>query len=111
MSDTGTWISSRRIVPAIWISFRSSVLDFNYNNGVIPQSRRYTSGRSSRDATQASPYGRALVAGRETLRATVVDVAGAILANDGPAGLTMRRLATALGCTTTVLYTMFASKQ
>ena len=38
-------------------------------------------------------------------------MAGAILANDGPAGLTMRRLATALGCTTTVLYTMFASKQ
>jgi AcrR family transcriptional regulator len=34
-----------------------------------------------------------------------------MLANEGPAGLTMRRLATALGCTTTVIYTMFASKQ
>jgi AcrR family transcriptional regulator len=34
-----------------------------------------------------------------------------ILAKDGPAALTMRRLAAALGCTTTVLYTMFASKQ
>lgn len=63
------------------------------------------------DATETSPYRRALGAGRETLRATVVDAAGAILANDGPSGLTMRRLAGALGCTTTVLYTMFASKQ
>ena len=30
---------------------------------------------------------------------------------EGSAGLTMRRLAAALGCTTTVLYTMFSSKQ
>lgn len=45
------------------------------------------------------------------LRATVLDAAGEILARDGPAGLTMRRLASALGCTTTVLYTTFASKQ
>ena len=45
------------------------------------------------------------------LRATVLDTAGEILTGEGPAGLTMRRLASALGCTTTVLYTMFASKQ
>ncbi len=45
------------------------------------------------------------------LRATVLDAAGQILAGEGPAGLTMRRLASVLGCTTTVLYTMFASKQ
>jgi AcrR family transcriptional regulator len=41
----------------------------------------------------------------------VIEAAGELLATDGPAGLTMRRLAAALGCTTTVLYTMFASKQ
>jgi AcrR family transcriptional regulator len=41
----------------------------------------------------------------------VLDAAGEILTREGPAGLTMRRLASALGCTTTVLYTMFASKQ
>jgi AcrR family transcriptional regulator len=56
-------------------------------------------------------YERARAAGRETLRATVLDSAGEILAAEGPAGLTMRRLASALGCTTTVLYTMFASKR
>jgi AcrR family transcriptional regulator len=60
---------------------------------------------------QSSPYERARAAGREALRATVLDTAGEILAKQGPAGLTMRRLAAALGCTTTVLYTMFASKQ
>jgi|SRR5579859_1725076 len=58
-----------------------------------------------------SPYERARAAGRERLRATIVDVAAALLAKYGPAGLTMRRLAAAVGCTTTVLYTMFASKQ
>jgi AcrR family transcriptional regulator len=41
----------------------------------------------------------------------VLDAAGEILAVEGTAGLTMRRLAASLGCTTTVLYTMFASKQ
>jgi AcrR family transcriptional regulator len=63
------------------------------------------------DPAQSSPYERARAAGRKALRATVLETAGAILAKEGPAGLTMRRLAAALGCTTTVLYTMFASKQ
>jgi AcrR family transcriptional regulator len=62
-------------------------------------------------AASASPYAQARAAGREALRAAVLDAAGEILTRDGPAGLTMRRLASALGCTTTVLYTMFASKQ
>jgi AcrR family transcriptional regulator len=62
-------------------------------------------------AASASPYAHARAAGREALRAAVLDAAGEILTRDGPAGLTMRRLASALGCTTTVLYTMFASKQ
>jgi AcrR family transcriptional regulator len=58
-----------------------------------------------------SIYERARAAGRDALRAGVLDTAGGILAREGPAGLTMRRLASAVGCTTTVLYTMFASKQ
>src|SRR5260370_26962271 len=58
-----------------------------------------------------SRYEQALREGHQTLRAAVLDVAGEILAAEGIAGLTMRRLASALGCTTTVLYTMFASKQ
>ena len=65
----------------------------------------------SQDLTSASPYERARAAGREALRATVIEAAGEMLAREGPAGLTMRRLAAALGCTTTVLYTMFSSKQ
>jgi AcrR family transcriptional regulator len=59
----------------------------------------------------ASPYQQARAAGRRALRAAVIDAAGVLLASDGPAGLTMRRLARRLGCTTTVLYTMFDSKQ
>jgi AcrR family transcriptional regulator len=66
--------------------------------------------RSSDDATPATPYERARAAGRDALRATVIEAAGQILAKDGPRGLTMRRLASALGCTTTVLYTMFGGK-
>src|SRR5260370_6255307 len=58
-----------------------------------------------------SRYEQALRERHQTLRAAVLDVAGEILAAAGIAGLTMRRLASALGCTTTVLYTMFASKQ
>jgi AcrR family transcriptional regulator len=57
------------------------------------------------------PYDRARAAGREALRSAVIETAGEILARDGAAGLTMRRLAAALGCTTTVLYTMFGGKQ
>jgi AcrR family transcriptional regulator len=58
-----------------------------------------------------SRYERALREGHHSLRAAVLGTAGEILAAEGIAGLTMRRLASALGCTTTVLYTMFASKQ
>jgi AcrR family transcriptional regulator len=67
--------------------------------------------QSPQDLASASPYQRARAAGREALRATVIEAAGDMLAREGPAGLTMRRLASSLGCTTTVLYTMFSSKQ
>jgi AcrR family transcriptional regulator len=88
-----------------------SILQVDYDNSVIAQSRRYRTDQSSGNATQASPYERARGAGRDALRATVIEAAGELIATDGAAGLTMRRLAAALGCTTTVLYTMFASKQ
>jgi AcrR family transcriptional regulator len=58
-----------------------------------------------------SRYEQALRDGRRALRAEVLGAACEILAREGIGGLTMRRLASALGCTTTVLYTMFVSKQ
>jgi AcrR family transcriptional regulator len=85
-----------------------SVLQVEYHNGVISQSQRYSD--EAHDPAQPSPYERARAAGREALRATVIDAAGEILAKQGPAGLTMRGLAAALGCTTSVLYTMFGDK-
>lgn len=66
---------------------------------------------SSPTAPEGSRYARALREGRQALRGAVLVAASEILATDGIKGLTMRRLASALGCTTTVLYTMFASKQ
>jgi AcrR family transcriptional regulator len=74
-------------------------------------SRCYKTDGPAARLPSGKPYDRARAAGREALRAAVIEAAGEILARDGAAGLTMRRLATALGCTTTVLYTMFASKQ
>jgi len=68
-------------------------------------------GSSSAVPAEGSRYAQALREGRQALRATVLIAASEILAREGIAGLTMRRLAAALGCTTTVLYTMFASKQ
>jgi AcrR family transcriptional regulator len=44
------------------------------------------------------------------MRRTLLDAAGAILVAEGPAALTMRRLAAAAGCSTTVLYTLFGGK-
>src|SRR5260370_42481026 len=66
---------------------------------------------SSAVPAEGSRYAQALREGRQALRAAVLIAASEILATEGMAGLTMRRLAAALGCTTTVLYTMFASKQ
>ncbi len=66
---------------------------------------------SSAAPAGGSRYAQALREGRQALRAAVLVAASEILAREGIAGLTMRRLASALGCTTTVLYTMFGSKQ
>lgn len=47
----------------------------------------------------------------DKLRARLLDVAGELLLHHGPECLSMRRIATEAGCSTTVIYTMFGSKE
>ncbi|WP_067183227.1 TetR/AcrR family transcriptional regulator [Microtetraspora niveoalba] len=47
----------------------------------------------------------------DELRTRLLDVASALLATAGPESLTVRRIATEAGCSTTVIYTMFGSKE
>lgn len=61
--------------------------------------------------TPASPYRLAQRQGHEALRRTLLDAASALLLAEGPGALTMRRVAGAVGCSTTVLYTMFGGKE
>ncbi len=49
--------------------------------------------------------------GQEAMRRTLLDAASRLLLEEGPGALTMRRVAGAVGCSTTVLYTMFGSKE
>lgn len=55
-------------------------------------------------------YGQAYVAGREQQRRVLLDAASGILEAEGPAALTMRHIAGEVGCSTSVLYTMFGGK-
>jgi AcrR family transcriptional regulator len=57
-----------------------------------------------------SAYGQAYAAGREAVRRLVLDVASQLLEAEGPDALTMRRIAGEVGCSTSVLYTMFGGK-
>ena len=57
-----------------------------------------------------SAYGRAYAAGRQAVRRLVLDAASRLLEAEGPEALTMRRIATEVGCSTSVLYTMFGGK-
>jgi AcrR family transcriptional regulator len=57
-----------------------------------------------------SAYVRAQAAGRAALRRLVLDTASSLLEDEGPGALTMRRIAGEIGCSTTVLYTMFGGK-
>jgi len=45
------------------------------------------------------------------LRTVILDAAGRILTGEGPASLTMRRIAAEVGCSTTVLYKVFQGKE
>ncbi|MFG1926591.1 TetR/AcrR family transcriptional regulator [Cryptosporangium sp. NPDC048952] len=60
--------------------------------------------------TTDTPYRRAQAAGHDALRRTVLDAASALLVAEGPQALTMRRISGEIGCSTTVLYTMFGGK-
>jgi AcrR family transcriptional regulator len=57
-----------------------------------------------------TPYGQAYAEGREALRRVVLDAASRLLESEGPSALTMRRIAGEVGCSTSVLYTMFGGK-
>jgi AcrR family transcriptional regulator len=57
-----------------------------------------------------SAYGQAYAAGRQAVRRLVLDAASRLLEAEGPDALTMRRIAAAVGCSTSVLYTMFGGK-
>jgi AcrR family transcriptional regulator len=59
---------------------------------------------------ERTPYQLAQRHGQEVLRRTVLDAASRLLVAEGPQALTMRRVAGAVGCSTTVLYTAFGSK-
>jgi AcrR family transcriptional regulator len=60
--------------------------------------------------TPATPYARARDQGRAALRRALLDAAGRLLTDEGPGALTMRRIAAEVGCSTTVLYTLFENK-
>jgi AcrR family transcriptional regulator len=55
-------------------------------------------------------YGRAYEAGREAQRRLLLDAASRLLEGEGPQALTMRRIAGDVGCSTSVLYSMFGGK-
>ncbi|MGH3948334.1 MAG: WHG domain-containing protein [Pseudonocardiaceae bacterium] len=60
--------------------------------------------------TAGTPYARAQQTGRQALRSLILDTASTLLEAEGPSALTMRRISSEVGCSTTVLYTMFGGK-
>lgn len=58
-----------------------------------------------------TPYQDAQRAGRDAVRTAILDSAIRLLVAEGPAALTMRRIATDIGSSTKVLYTMFDGKE
>lgn len=57
-----------------------------------------------------SPYARAQRAGHDSVHTLILDTASRLLEAAGPEALTMRRISADVGCSTTVLYTMFGGK-
>lgn len=68
-------------------------------------------GRAGQAPGDPTPYQVAQRSGQEALRRTLLDAASRLLVAEGPGALTMRRVAGAVGCSTTVLYTMFGGKE
>jgi AcrR family transcriptional regulator len=58
-----------------------------------------------------SPVAQARQDSQQTMRRALLDTASRVLAEEGPQALTMRRVAMAAGCSTTVLYTAFGGKE
>lgn len=58
-----------------------------------------------------TPYQDAQCVGQAAVRTTILDHAIDLLVTEGPAALTMRRIATRIGASTKVLYTMFGGKE
>lgn len=58
-----------------------------------------------------TPYQEAQRTGQTAVRTTILDHAIDLLVTEGPAALTMRRIATGIGASTKVLYTMFGGKE
>ena len=69
------------------------------------------SSRAGQAPGDPTPYQVAQRSGQEALRRTLLDAASRLLLAEGPGALTMRRVAGAVGCSTTVLYTMFGGKE
>jgi AcrR family transcriptional regulator len=55
-------------------------------------------------------YAKARDRGTDAMRRALLDTASRLLVKEGPQALTMRRVAAAAGCSTTVLYTTFGGK-
>ncbi|MCW2948022.1 MAG: hypothetical protein JWR24_4739 [Actinoallomurus sp.] len=55
-------------------------------------------------------YEQAQGKGQSALRTALLDTASGLLVDEGPGALSMRRIAAAAGCSTTVLYTLFGGK-
>ena len=62
-------------------------------------------------ATEQSAYARARREGQLAVRRALLDAASRLLVEEGPQALSMRRVAAAAGCSTTVLYTLFGGKE
>ncbi|MFD0660124.1 TetR/AcrR family transcriptional regulator [Thermocatellispora tengchongensis] len=55
-------------------------------------------------------YEKAQLAGQNAVRTAILDAAIRLLADEGPAALTVRRISGDVGCSTKVIYTMFGGK-
>ncbi|MGO4634137.1 TetR/AcrR family transcriptional regulator [Streptomyces sp. 2RAF24] len=59
----------------------------------------------------STPYQDAQRVGQDAVRTTILDRSIDLLVSEGPAALTMRRIAADIGSSTKVLYTMFGGKE
>lgn len=81
----------------------------HYSNVVFIRRQRYWSAVPARP-TDGTPYAAAHAEGKRALRTLALDTASTLLEQHGPVALTMRRIAAEMGCSTTVLYTIFGGK-